>query len=164
MEGGCLDIWITEDLDFKSKWRLIQYAEILSKEFVEFSLDIQPAKFPENHLKTHFKQQIGQIPELMITICGFADPIFITAEHILNEHEGWLRIGISESEEKLKKFEGKAIRLIDDNDTGNDATYLVDGELIYWVYISQYFYTLLYTEFIRNFSNRLELLMDNLDY
>ena len=127
MEGGCLDIWITEDLDFKSKWRLIQYAEILSQEFVDFSLEIKPDKFPKNHLKTHFKQQIGQIPELMITICGWADPIFITAEHILNEHVGWLRIGISDSEDKLKKIEGRSIRLIDDSDPEDDGIYLVDG-------------------------------------
>ncbi len=130
MEGGCIDIWILKDLDFRSKWRLIQYAEILSKEFVEYSLELKPVKFPENHLKAHFKQQIGQIPELMITICGFADPIFITAEHILNKHEGWFLIGIENSKNNIQDFDGKAVKRFDDNDLKDDGTYLVDGEFM----------------------------------
>lgn len=130
MDGGCLDIWISEDLDFKSKWCLIQYAEILSKEFVEYSLEINPAEFPNHSLQSNFKLQTGLIPNLTITICGFADPIFITAEHILNQHEGWLRVGINDTEDNINNFEGKAIRLLEDNDPEDESTYLVDGKFM----------------------------------
>jgi hypothetical protein len=130
MQGGCLNIWIMKDLDFKSKWRLIQYSEILAQRTIGFSLEIKPAEFQPSSIKKKFLDLVGSLPKTSITICGFADPIFVTAEEILNLYDGWFLIGIKDSEENIQLSKGKAIKCYRRRNFSDCHSYLVNGEFM----------------------------------
>jgi len=89
MDGGCLDIWLKDELSESSKRVLSCYEGYINSFSNAFSI-----KFESPEIKTKYEEKqivnaLGYIPKQQIAICGWADTIFPAFEAIMKKYGGF---------------------------------------------------------------------------
>ena len=129
MDSGCISIWRDKPLDISEKKLIRVYAHYIDSSTGYF-IKFRDLKIEKIFVQKQIFKAIGYIPNFEILLFGFGDLIFNSAEAILKEYGGFLKICSDVTKEELNTIFGQC-HFIFDKYIG---FYLMD-----WKFVSGYF-------------------------
>lgn len=143
MDGGCINLWFKYSFKKIDQQLLSNFAEYVATKSTAYSIRFKNVEIKSRVEKKQIIDTIGYLPTFEVLICGFADVIFLTAQSILMEYDGYLRVNHGAKEEEMKTLKGVSHYI---------KTYKDEYSLLDWEFIANYFNRFDHLEDNHNFS------------
>jgi len=111
MEGGCLNIWLQKPLTLQEQDLIKKYSVFINSFSIGYVIKLRDLKIRSHSQRKQIYGAIGYIPTYEILVCGFVDDLFLSAETILKELNGFLNINFSAPEKDINEATGQCYRI-----------------------------------------------------